>query len=158
FYSVAGGPEGGDLGQILITDQPTLHRIYHLPAFRRTQFSGEVRKPDGSPASGTLIRLIPLDPKSPGFVRARTDAQGKFRFEREPAQGVIYAVDPVAGLAAIERIESNDRTKPLDLRPAGDARLRLVDSQNKPSANAPVFVFVRSRDWKGDQMNSVNTV
>jgi hypothetical protein len=110
---------------------------------KRRLVSGIIRRPDGKPAAGVVVRwgYLPYD-----ATEARTDAAGRFRFT-VPDQADLVAILPRDFAPAFPRVAAGgDQTIDVTLRAGHTARGRVVDEAGKPIKDVGVLVVIASPD------------
>ena len=111
-----------------------------LPAIR-----GVVRDEAGNPVAGMSVEVVPLGAEEDVY----TDEDGRFAVQWEPdswggnpPEAFALLRDEDGMLAAAVEVLSPDMPLDLVARPAASIAVRIVDSDGKPLAGAPVFAAV----------------
>jgi hypothetical protein len=105
---------------------------------RPSTLAGRVWRPDGRPATGAVVTLLPDD----GGPRIATaDAEGHYEFASLAAGS--YAVRAFGEGGAPGRAEADlgtgeRRTLDLSLEPGGSVHVRVVDARGRPVAGATI--------------------
>jgi hypothetical protein len=99
-----------------------------------------VAEPDGGPAGGTVVLLVPGDLRGvlmrDSLVRLPLDAAGSGTLSLLPGPWVVLAVSRAGFAAAKLDLAAGEQDRSLALEPLGRLRLRLLDDDGSPVQGA----------------------
>ncbi|MBK8179427.1 MAG: carboxypeptidase regulatory-like domain-containing protein [Planctomycetes bacterium] len=149
-FSMIGGEESAEgWGEVEVVRATTASLVLHEP--EQAELTGRVRE-SGSGLAGASLTLKPRGGQSPfegmedmpfggGGVRAKSDGEGRYRFERVEAGSydliVRHATRAMAARFPVE-VEGKSVEFDIDL-PVSILEGRITDTENKPVAGARVW-------------------
>lgn len=134
-----------DGGTVVVENNKTATLTVQLGG--QAKISGKVFGPDGKPAAGADVRIVP---GSGGRENVTTDENGTFKLAWDPeqmswAEGEFYLIASATdkNLAGVELIGNDTQQVTITLQKGATVKGKVLNEKQEPIAGARVFLYFR---------------
>jgi thiol-disulfide isomerase/thioredoxin len=149
-YMIRGPERTMRLETVQIADQAELVRDFHMIRPEQGPISGRVvlAGEPGQGIAGAKVQVVAsVDPRAQMFL-ATTDADGRFRDQRQLTPTVFRAASPDGSLVGVADVDADAAEVIIPIGPTASASGRLLDDLGRPVAGRPIECYLeRGRDF-----------